>query len=98
MPTQFHCTDSDQRLQIVHEGRASNQEILRFVGGEILLVHQRVTDSVRVTRVTVQSRVALPQSIVQLACSGLINPDTNLGENARHEEVSDEQATSYVFP
>jgi hypothetical protein len=32
------------------------------------------------------------------ACSGLMNPDTNLGENTRHEEVSDEQATSYVFP
>jgi hypothetical protein len=31
-------------------------------------------------------------------CSGLISPDTNLGENTRHKEVSDEQATSYVFP
>ncbi|WP_221624561.1 hypothetical protein, partial [Burkholderia cepacia] len=26
-------------------------------------------------------------------CSGLMNPDTDLGENGRHEEVSDEQAT-----
>ncbi|RQS25645.1 hypothetical protein DIE03_25335 [Burkholderia sp. Bp8992] len=32
------------------------------------------------------------------ACSGLMNPDTDLGENGRHEEVSDEQATTYVFP
>ncbi|WP_208458624.1 hypothetical protein, partial [Burkholderia seminalis] len=31
-------------------------------------------------------------------CSGLMNPDTDLGENARHEEVSNDQATSYVFP
>jgi len=30
-------------------------------------------------------------------CSGLMTPDTNLGENTRHEEVSDEQATSFVF-
>lgn len=31
-------------------------------------------------------------------CSGLMNPDADLGENGRHEEVSDEQATMYVFP
>ena len=31
-------------------------------------------------------------------CSGLIPPDTHLGENARHEEVSDDQTTSIVFP
>lgn len=31
-------------------------------------------------------------------CSGLMNPDTDLGENDRYEEVSDEQATTYVFP
>ncbi len=31
-------------------------------------------------------------------CSGLMNPDTDLCENGRHEEVSDEQATMYVFP
>lgn len=29
-----------------------------------------------------------------LACSGLMKPDTHLGENARHGEVSDDQATS----
>ena len=31
-------------------------------------------------------------------CSGLMNPDTDLGENARHGEVSDAEATSFVFP
>lgn len=31
-------------------------------------------------------------------CSGLMNLDTDLGENPRHEEVSDDQTTSFVFP
>ena len=31
-------------------------------------------------------------------CSGLMYPDTNLGENARHGEVFDEQAKTYIFP
>ena len=31
-------------------------------------------------------------------CSGLMKPDTHLGENARHREVSDDQATSYLYP
>ncbi len=31
-------------------------------------------------------------------CSGLMNPDTHLGENGRCREVSDEQATSFVYP
>ncbi|WP_143261259.1 hypothetical protein, partial [Burkholderia cenocepacia] len=35
---------------------------------------------------------------INVLCSGLMNPDTDLGENGRHEEVSDEQATTYVFP
>ena len=30
-------------------------------------------------------------------CSGLLIPDTNLGENDRHREVSDDKATSDVF-
>ncbi|THJ45972.1 hypothetical protein E9536_40475 [Burkholderia sp. LS-044] len=38
------------------------------------------------------------QLIHEGLCSGLMNPDTDLGENVRHEEVSDEQATTYVFP
>ncbi|MYM75586.1 hypothetical protein GTP56_25800 [Duganella sp. FT134W] len=33
-----------------------------------------------------------------LFCSGLMYPDTDLGENARHEEVFNEQAETYVFP
>ncbi|WP_242610549.1 hypothetical protein [Burkholderia vietnamiensis] len=42
------------------------------------------------------THIAEIESIVP--CSGLMNPDTDLGENGRHEEVSDEQATTYVFP
>jgi hypothetical protein len=29
-------------------------------------------------------------------CSGLLMLDNNLGENARHREVSDDKAASYV--
>lgn len=33
-----------------------------------------------------------------LGCSGLLTPDTFLGENARHTEVFDEQTTTYLHP
>ena len=33
----------------------------------------------------------------EASCSGLMKPDTHLGENARHIEVSDDQATSCLF-
>ena len=36
--------------------------------------------------------------LVNRLCSGLMYPDTNLGENARHGEVFDEQAKTYIFP
>ena len=32
-----------------------------------------------------------------LVCSGLMKPDTHLGENARHIEVSDDQTTPCFF-
>jgi hypothetical protein len=32
------------------------------------------------------------------SCSGLMKPDTHLGENARQNEVSDDQTTPYLFP
>ena len=37
---------------------------------------------------------------IALSCmgSGLLTPDTHLGENARYREVSDDQATSYLYP
>jgi len=41
------------------------------------------------------SEVAVDGGLAQL-CSGLMPPDISLGENDRHDEVSDE-ATSYIF-
>ena len=38
------------------------------------------------------------EDLVSVYCSGLMKPDTHLGENARHREVSDDQATSYLYP
>ena len=41
----------------------------------------------------------LPESTqIKALCSGLLTPDTHLGENARHREVSDDQATPYLYP
>ncbi|MCP8346655.1 GNAT family N-acetyltransferase [Pseudomonas sp. FBF18] len=38
-----------------------------------------------------------PYLLAVQECSGLMIPDTHLGENARHREVSDDQATSYLY-
>lgn len=35
---------------------------------------------------------------LETECSGLMYPDTDLGENARHGEVFDEQAKTYISP
>lgn len=31
-------------------------------------------------------------------CIGLMNPDADLGKDARHGEVFDDQAASYILP
>lgn len=31
-------------------------------------------------------------------CSGLVKPDTHLGENARDRKVADDQAATYLYP
>ena len=36
-------------------------------------------------------------AFVSQTCSGLMKPDTHLGENARQIEVSDDQTTPYLF-
>ena len=36
-------------------------------------------------------------AIVLIGCSGLMKPDTHLGENARQIEVSDDQTTPLLF-
>jgi hypothetical protein len=35
--------------------------------------------------------------VLERMCSGLMKPDTHLGENARQIEVSDDQTTSFFF-
>ncbi|WP_339531498.1 MULTISPECIES: hypothetical protein [unclassified Pseudomonas] len=44
----------------------------------------------------------MPKELLELSkkalCSGLMKPDTHLGENARQNEVSDDQTTPYLFP
>ena len=35
--------------------------------------------------------------VVCVYCSGLMKPDTHLGENARQIEVSDDQTTPFLF-
>ncbi|WOF81218.1 DUF3987 domain-containing protein [Pseudomonas sp. FeN3W] len=47
-------------------------------------------------RLALRSHYVHQQALLE-ACSGLLIPDTDLGENPRHQEVFDEQATTYVF-
>ena len=51
----------------------------------------------RVTDLISRLSISRPTIYSRLDCSGLLIPDTNLGENDRHREVSDDKATSYVF-
>ena len=44
------------------------------------------------------TRLSIMAQLPVDGCSGLMKPDTHLGENARHREVSDDQATSYLYP
>ena len=37
------------------------------------------------------------RAYLELECSGLMKPDTHLGENARQIEVSDDQTTPLLF-
>ncbi|WP_415915533.1 addiction module antidote protein [Pseudomonas amygdali] len=39
----------------------------------------------------------LERQLLAAVCSGLMKPDTHLGENARQIEVSDDQTTPYLF-
>ncbi len=40
---------------------------------------------------------AVPDPALRSVCSGLMKPDTHLGENTRQIEVSDDQRTSFLF-
>ncbi len=47
---------------------------------------------------TVLSKSLTLKGYLYAECSGLMKPDTHLGENARPKEVSDDQATPYLYP
>ncbi len=55
-------------------------------------------DEVRVLRAAGGDNAAAQGKILlRYMCSGLMKPDTHLGENARQIEVSDDQTTSFFF-
>ncbi|WP_177343898.1 hypothetical protein [Pseudomonas sp. AP42] len=49
------------------------------------------------TREFYQARAAITRHLVKHHCSGLMKPDTHLGENARQIEVSDDQTTPLLY-
>ena len=58
--------------------------------------HLRMTEAGRL--LYERAKLLLDALLSTEECSGLMYPDTNLGENARHGEVFDEQAKTYIFP
>jgi hypothetical protein len=36
-------------------------------------------------------------TLLEIDCSGLLTPDTSLGEHDRHIEMFDDQATTYLY-
>lgn len=54
--------------------------------------------SVSKLRVAESSLRGILVSVISMSGRGPMNPDADPGENARYEEVSDDQATSYVSP
>jgi len=72
----------------------------RFTSHDRIL-HRRLEDPRLYLELTLQfmpSELKSKLQIIDAEYSGLMYPDTNLGENARHGEVFDEQAKTYIFP
>ena len=61
---------------------------------KIASVRQRLDAAERYFNATARNFSVITEKLI---CSGLMKPDTHLGENARHIEVSDDQATSCLF-
>ncbi|WP_208671796.1 hypothetical protein [Pseudomonas arsenicoxydans] len=59
-------------------------------------LNMAVGDYIRVYIETKNAPVAA-FSVTEAHCSGLMKPDTHLGENARQIEVSDDQTTPFLF-
>ena len=71
--------------------RASLFADLKILGGSVV---RDVVAPIKMVGAEIVINIA---AAIGLACSGLMKPDTHLGENARHIEVSDDQATSCLF-
>jgi len=77
-----------------------SQGIVRKVGSSVRTYAQQITPIVHSslkTEVFFISFLPYTTSRVARGCSGLMKPDTLLGENARQIEVSDDQTTPYLF-
>ena len=73
-------------------------QILRFSNGERLPVLFRRQTGEPVYDANLYVVLNFRNKGKAASCSGLMYPDTDLGENARNGEVFDEQAKTYIFP
>jgi hypothetical protein len=64
-----------------YRGLTDARSFWKFIGGRQVYLH----------------RSALLDYRYYFVCSGLMKPDTHLGENARQIEVSDDQTTPFLF-
>ena len=59
--------------------------------------HGPLLDTLDGRYIRLHAEVQLGMVPVGIKCSGLMKPDTLLGENTRQIEVSDDQTTPYLF-
>ena len=74
------------------------------MGRQRTINDQNFWHSTQLINCTTEDKVALlhlltgpVSNIIGVYCSGLMKPDTHLGENARQIEVSDDQTTPCLF-
>ena len=88
---EFDCGDQDLNAFLAEEALPYQTHGLTFT----YLVFDRELSAANLLGFYSLSSDSLKLEGVE--CSGLMKPDTHLGENARHIEVSDDQATSCLF-
>ena len=76
-------------------GNYVQRELMKSNGRERAINGQTIED--RIEGLLLLLRGWFDRSIFDAICSGLMKPDTLLGENARQIEVSDDQTTPYLF-
>jgi hypothetical protein len=71
--------------------KANGVDVEAYIKGEMVLHFSHIT--------LTQRRTDDPMVFFGpgQVCSGLMKPDTHLGENARQIEVSDDQTTPFLF-